>query len=221
MSAATQTRGLWRLAIALWVAAAAAGIATLLLRAQRPPAMPSISCAIDRTGAVRWFAARSGDEASTSGPSASDLERIDAVAIGIPTDAPSIALLDALQQCARTAPLAVALAVPDATSAAPAFVAIPPRTPDPLELDAERVIISPAGGGMWRIETLALERGASALEIGAALAELRGPGRPISAAQPVEIRCGAYDFAQVRDVLVGVLKHAPEARIILAGDLAP
>lgn len=221
MSAPTPPRTLWRLAIAVWAAAAAAGVATLLLRGQRPASIPSLTGAIDRTGAVRWYLAQTGDEASAIGPSSANLSRIDAVAIEIPVDAPSSALVGALHACERGEPLAVAIAAPKATSAAPSFVAVAPRAPDPLALDAEPVVISPAGSGMWRIETLALARDSAALEAGATLAELRGPGRPISAAQPIEIRCGAHDFAQVRDVLVGVLKHAPEARIILAGDLLP
>lgn len=221
MTSPAPSRMLWRLAIAVWAAAAAAGIATVLLRAQRPAAVPSISCAIDRTGAARWFVARTGDEASASGPSPRDLGHADAVAIEIPVDAPSIALVDALQACARAEPLAVAIAAPEATSASPTFTAIPPRAPDALELDSEPVVLSPSSDGRWRIETLALALDAPALEIGAALARLRGPGRAIAATQPIEIRCGTHEFSQVRDVLVSVLKDAPEARIILVGGPVP
>lgn len=213
----TPSRSLWRLAIAVWAAALAAGVATLLLRAQRPAQMPSLSCSIDRTGSARWFTARTGDEATASGPTATDLERVDAVAIALPPEAPSIALVDALESCARTKPLAVALAAPDATTAAPSFLAVPPRAPDLLALDAEPVVISPSGPGLWRIETLALAMDAPPLEVGAALAKVRGPGRAVSAAQPVEIRCGPHGFSTVRDVLVGLLKEAPEARIVLVG----
>ena len=211
------SRTLWRLAIALWGAAVAAGVATLLLRGQRPPAMPSVSCTIDRTGAVRWFTARTGDEASASAPSRSEIEGIDAVAIEISLDAPSIAIVDALSACAREEPFAVALAAAEATSAAPTFMVIPPRTPDELALDAEPVAIAPVGDGMWSIETLAVATRAPALEVGPTLARLRGPGRAISAAQPIEIRCGMHSFTEVRDVLVGVLRDAPEARISLVG----
>ena len=221
MTSPAPSKMLWRLAIAVWAAAAAAGIATMLLRGQRPASMPSISCAIDRTGAARWFIARTGDEASASGPSSKDLGQADAVAIEIPVDAPSIALVDALQACARAEPLAVAIAAPEATSAAPTFIAIPPRVPDALELDSEPVVVSPRSDGNWRIETLAVTLDAPALEVGAALARLRGPGRAIAATQPIEIRCGSHEFSQVRDVLVSVLKDAPEARIILVGGAAP
>lgn len=221
MSAPTPSRTLWRLAIAVWAAAAAAGVATLLLRSQRPPSMPSITCSIDRAGATRWFIARTGDEASASGPSPADLSQADAVAVEIHVDAPSRALVEALHACARGEPLAVALAAPEATSVPPAFVAIAPRAPDPLALDAEPVAISPLGDGAWRIETLSLVQDAPALEVGAALARLRGPGRAIAATQPLEIRCGAHEFAQVRDVLVGILKDAPEARIVLVGGPVP
>lgn len=220
MSAPTSSRALWRLAIAVWAAAAAAGVAALILRGQRPASMPSLTCSIDRSGAARWFLERTGDEASASGPAPADLRRIDAIALEVPVDAPSAALVDALHSCARSEPLAVALAAPAATSAAPAFLAIAPRAPDPLALDAEPVVISPLGDGVWRIETLSLVQDAPALEVGAAIARLRGPGRAIAAAQPIEIRCGAHDFAQVRDVLVGVLKDAPEARIALVGGSA-
>lgn len=221
MSAPTPPRTLWRLAIAVWAAAAAAGVATLLLRSQRPLSMTSITCSIDRAGAARWFLERTGDEGSASGPSSSDLGRIDAVAVEIHVDAPSLALVDALVDCARADPIAVALAAPEATSAPPAFVAIAPRAPDPLALDSEPVAIAPLGNGVWRIETLSLVQDAPALEVGATLARLRGPGRAIAATQPLEIRCGAHDFAQVRDVLVGVLKDAPEARIVLVGGQLP
>lgn len=221
MSATTPSRTLWRLAIAMWAAAAAAGAATLVLRGQRPASMPAISCAIDHTGAARWFLDPTGDEGSASGPSPSHLGRIDGIAIEIPPDAPSRAVVDALHACARGEPLAVALSAPEATSASPAFLAIAPRAPDPLALDAEPVVISPLGEGAWRIETLSLVQDAPAREVGAALARLRGPGRPIAATQPLEIRCGSHDFAQVRDVLIGVLKDAPEARIALVGGAAP
>ena len=221
MSGPTPSRTLWRLAVAVWAAAAAAGVATLLLRGQRPESMPSLTGSIDRAGSVRWYLGQTGDEASASGPSAADLGRVDAVAIEIAVDAPSSALVDALHACERGEPLAVAIAAPEATTASPAFVAIAPRAPDPLALDAEPVVISPRGDGTWRIETLSLVQDAPALEVGAALARLRGPGRPISAMQPVEIRCGTHSFAQVRDVLVGVLKDAPEARIALVGGSAP
>lgn len=221
MTAPEPSRMLWRLAIAVWAAAAAAGIATLLLRGQRPASMPSVSCSIDRTGAARWFVAHTGDEASASGPPSGDLAQADAVAIEIPVDAPSIALVDALQACARADPLAVAIAAPEVTSAAPAFMAIPPRAPDALELDSEPVVLSPRSDGRWRIETLAVTIDAPPLEVGAALARLRGPGRAIAATQPIEIRCGAHEFSQVRDVLVSVLKDAPEARIVLVGGPVP
>lgn len=220
MSPPTPSRTLWRLAIAVWAAAAAAGVAALLLRGQRPAAMPSISCAIDRTGAARWFTTRTGDEASASGPTAADLGRAGAVAIEIPVDAPSIALADALLACERSEPLAVALAAPDATTAAPTFLAIAPRARDPLALDTEPVSISPLGDGTWRIASLSVAQDAPAREVGAAIARLRGPGRAIAATQPLEIRCGAHEFAQLRDVLVGVLKEAPEARIMLVGEAA-
>lgn len=221
MSDPTPSRALWRLAIAVWVAAAAAGAAALVLRGQRPASMPSITCSIDRAGAARWFLDRAGDEASAEGPALERLRRVDAVALEIPVDAPSSALVDALHACTRSEPLAVALAAPEATSAAPAFLAIAPRAPDPLALDSEPVVISPLGDGAWRIETLSLVHDAPALEVGAALARLRGPGRAIGAAQPIEIRCGTHEFAQVRDVLVGILKDAPEARIALVGGSSP
>lgn len=221
MSASAPSRTLWRLAIAMWVAGAAAGTATLVLRGQRPVSLPAIGCAIDRTGAARWFLDRTADEGSASGPSSSDLGRIDGVAIQIPPDAPSLALVDALHACARGEPLAIALSAPETASASPAFLAIAPRAPDPLALDAESVVISPRGDGAWRIETLSLVRDVPAREVGAALALLRGPNRPIAAAQPVEIRCGTVEFAQVRDVLIGVLRDAPEARIALVGGTVP
>lgn len=215
------SRTLWRLAIALWGAAVAAGVATIVLRAQRPSAMPSISGIIDRTGAVRWFTARTGDEASASAPSRREIDRIDAVAIEISLDAPSNSIVDALSACAREEPLAVAIAAAEATSAAPAFMAIPPRAPDALALDAEPVVIAPAGEGTWSIESLAVATRVTALEVGPTLARLRGPGRAISAAQPIEIRCGTHSVAELRDVLVGVLRDAPEARIALAGAPSP
>jgi hypothetical protein len=221
MSEPTSSRTLWRLAIAVWAAAAAASVATMLLRGQRPAAMPSLSCAIDRTGAMRWFLARAGDTASAEGPSAAELGRIDAVAIEMPVDAPSAALVDALHACARTDPLAVALAAPDATSATPAFLAIPPRAPDQLALDSEPVVVKPADSGLWSIETLAVAAQVPALEVGEAIARQRGPSRAISAMQPIEIRCGKHDFAGVRDVLVGVLKSAPESRIVIVGGRTP
>ncbi len=221
MSQPTPSRTLWRLAIAVWAAAAAAGAATMLLRGQRPAAMPSLSCAIDRTGATRWFLQRTGDTASAEGPSPAELQRIDAVAIEIPVEAPSAALVDALHACTRSEPLEVALAAPDATSASPAFLAIPPRAPDPLALDSEPVVIKPADGGLWSIETLAVAEQVPALDVGEAIARQRGPGRAISAMQPIEIRCGTHDFAGVRDVLVGVLKSAPESRIVIVGGRIP
>jgi hypothetical protein len=221
MSAPTPSRTLWRLAIAVWAAAAAAGAATVLLRSQRPAAMPSISCAIDRTGTTRWFLSRTGDTASVEGPSPAELKRVDAVALEIPVEAPAAALVIALHACARAEPLAVAIAAPDATSAAPAFLAIPPRAPDPLALDAEPVVIATVDGTLWSIGTLGVAERVPALGVGDALARLRGPGRAISAMQPIEIRCGAHDFAGVRDVLVGVLKSAPESRIVIVGGRIP
>jgi len=221
MSGVTPSRTLWRLAIAVWAAAAAAGVATVLLRSQRPAAMPSISCAIDRAGGTRWFLARTSDMASAEGPGAAELDAIDAIALEIPVEAPSAALVDALHACARAEPLAVAIAAPDATSAAPAFLAIPPRAPDPLALDAEPVVIASADGDLWSIATLAVAERVPALEVGDALARLRGPKRAISAMQPIEIRCGTHSFAGVRDVLVGVLKSAPDSRIVIVGGRTP
>jgi hypothetical protein len=143
------------------------------------------------------------------------------VAIEISVDAPSTAIVDALSACAREEPFAVALAAAEASSAAPTFMVIPPRDPDALALDAEPVVIAPGGDGTWSIETLAVVTRAPALEVGPTLARLRGPGRAISAAQPIEIRCGMHSVGEVRDVLVGVLRDAPEARIALVGAPSP
>jgi hypothetical protein len=221
MKGPTPTRTLWRLAIAVWATAGAAGVATLVLRGQRPAAMDSLTCTVDRTGAARWFTSGAGDEASAEAPSDAELGSVDALAIGIAVDAPARAIVSALLACAREDALAVAVAAPEATSASPSFAAIAPRPDDPLAIDSDPVTVSPAGDGAWRIETLALAVEAPALEVGPALARLRGPGREISARQPIEIRCGAERFEALRDVLVGVLRDAPEARIVLVGEAMP
>lgn len=221
MSVPTPATTLWRLAIATWVAAIAAGAALALLHAQRPKSLASVSCEIDRAGGARWYLKGSGDAASASDPTPAEIARMDAVALEAPGDAPARALVDALHSCARQTPIAVALAAPGATTATPTFLVIAPRVPDPLEIDSDPVAISMREPGTWRIDALAVSVEAASTDVGSALARIRGPGRAIAATQPIEIRCATIPVSELRDVLVGLLKEAPEARLVLVGGSAP
>lgn len=213
-AAPSNGRVLWRLAIAVWLAAIAAGTATALLRAQRPVAIPSMTCALDELGAARWLSAQGDASAEGSEPSPAALAQHEAIAVSAPSKAPASALVRALAVAERTDPILVALAAPGVTSAAPSFSLVSPPSTDPLDADSDPVSLRPLAQG-WVIESLGVSVRCDAPDAGAQLARLRGPGRPISAAQPLHIHVGSLDCGTVRDVLAGVLREAPEARIVL------
>ena len=225
MSAVTpapmQPRVLWRLAIAVWVAAGAAAAATALLRSQKPAAIASMTCSIDELGAARWLGAQGSASADGAEPSPETLAQQEAIALAAPSKAPASALVRALSVAERTDPILVALAAPGATSAAPSFALVSPPSADPLDVDADPVHIRPLPQSQsWIIESLGVSATCDALEAAATLARLRGPARPIAATQPLHIHVGGVDWGTARDVISGVLRQAPEARIVLiSGDL--
>lgn len=103
--APASARVLWRLAIAVWLAAIAAVAATGLLRAQKPAAIASMTCALDELGAARWISASGDVGAAGSEPSPDTLAQQEAIALSAPAKAPASALVRALAVAERTDPI--------------------------------------------------------------------------------------------------------------------